>query len=331
MKLVKKKLIRNRTYYYLEYTIRVNGKRLNYSKYVGDKLPFNLKELFLVFFEELTEFVLTKLGDKEKKYFPENAIRTIEKAKSKYLLYNHELFMSELSLFKTLYCILFVLNSNRAEGSKVTRSNIEEVMLKRVKPKTFIEKEIVNSIDAMNFAFSKEFKWNSKGIKTIHQELFKNISPEIAGKFKKSNVIVNNSETTDWKSVSKEMKDLLHWMKKNKKIIYPPQLALEFHWRFEKIHPFEDGNGRIGRILLNAILLEHGYAPMTFFSENHQSYCNAIAKACEGKKHPLAKVFVDCVKKTMLAIDKYHDEQIITGGSSKIGKWEIQRGKIRLS
>ncbi|MBI2638261.1 Fic family protein [Candidatus Peregrinibacteria bacterium] len=42
----------------------------------------------------------------------------------------------------------------------------------------------------------------------------------------------------------------------NKKAYYPPRLALEFHHRFEAIHPFEDGNDRVGRLLFNAFMLQ---------------------------------------------------------------------------
>ena len=141
--------------------------------------------------------------------------------------------------------------------------------------------------------------------------------------------MVNNSITTDWQKVSQEIDELLIWLKKNKKM-YPPQLALEFHWRFEAIHPFLDGNGRVGRILLNALLVRQGYAPVIYFTENHQAYCNAINKAQQGRKIQLAEHFVLSVKKSEQAIEDYKNDRIIKGGSSQVGKWEIQKGKIRL-
>jgi len=107
-------------------------------------------------------------------------------------------------------------------------------------------------------------------------------------------------------------------------------LALEFYWKFEAIHPFEDGNGRVGRILLNRILLEQGYSPVIFFSENHLAHCNAVSKARKKRMLSLAKHFIESVKKTDRAITKYKNEQKITGGSSKVGQWEISQGKIRV-
>ncbi len=317
MKYVKKKLIKGKRYYYFEYPQNIGGKKSTYTKYLGSDIPSNIKERFEEYFGELAAISSISVKQEDKRYF-HAGIDSIELARYKYRMLNHELFINELSLFNTLFYILFVLNSNRSEGSKVTRNDIEEVIKKRIKPKTLIEKEVVNSINAINFAFSKNMKWNEKFIKNIHKQLFWNIHPEIAGKYKKVNNIVNNSLTTDWKKVHGAMKNLLRWYKNNKKKLYSPILALEFHWRFEEIHPFEDGNGRAGRIILNAMLVQQGYAPVIFFTQNHQAYCNAINKAIGGLKKQLAKHFTKSIKKTNIAIEEYRSEEVIKGGSSKV-------------
>jgi Fic family protein len=127
------------------------------------------------------------------------------------------------------------------------------------------------------------------------------------------------------------MKNLLSWFTKMiKERMYTPILALEFHWRFEAIHPFEDGNGRTGRILLNALLIENGFMPVIYFSQNHRAYCNSLSKAQEGKKLPLANHFIDSLTKTHKAIESYEKEGVIRRGSSTVGKWEIQKKGIRL-
>tara|TARA_Y100000310_G_C20648378_1_gene797945 strand:- start:170 stop:1126 length:957 start_codon:yes stop_codon:yes gene_type:complete len=317
MKYIKKKIIKNREYYYFEYYLGLK----TYTKYLGIDLPDNLKERMQQYFQEIASIVVPKTN-----YF--RNVKVIEKARFRYILQNHELFAKEMRLFKTLFYILFVLNSNRSEGSKVTQADIEKVISRKIKPKTMIEKEIVNSIKAINFAFSDKMKWNAKSIKKIHYYLFHGLD-DFAGQYKKINNVVNNSITTDWQKVPQEIKKLLIWFKKNKKI-YPPQLALEFHWRFEDIHPFLDGNGRVGRILLNSLLVQQGYAPVIYFTENHQAYCNAINKAQHGRKRQLAEHFVLSVQKSEKAIDRYKKTRTIHGGSTQVGRWEIQKGKIRL-
>jgi fido (protein-threonine AMPylation protein) len=356
MKYINKKLIKGQFYYYFEYYLRFGKKKYKFTRYLGTELPEDLSKLMKQYFDEIAEFVLDKLNvgnyflqenlkrNERHKFLNKNfhlsecpkghikkcPLLRIELARFRYILLNHELFEKDFKLFKTLFYILFVLNSNRAEGSKVTQADIEKVMARKVKPKTMIGREIINSITAINFAFSDGMKWNNKSIKKIHKLMFFDMYPAIAGDYKKVDNVVNNSPTTKWEEVPKEVRDLLKWLRKNKKKMYPAQLALEFHWRFEAIHPFEDGNGRVGRILLNSLLVELGYAPVIYFSDNHKSYCNAIALALGGHTRQLTKHYVESVKKSERAIEKYKKEGIIGGGSPKVGRWEIQKGKIRL-
>lgn len=326
MKYFKKKIIKGKEYYYFEYYLGLDEKK-TFTRYIGAEIPPHVKEPMKQYFQEIAALVSRNISNS---YFRRENIETIEKARFKYILLNHELFEPEKKLLKTLFYILFVLNSNRSEGSDVTREDIEKIMAKKIKPKTTLDKEIINSIEAINFAFSDKMRWNPKTIRKLHSLLFWNIYPDFAGQYKKVNNIVGNSPTTTWKEVPPEMRNLLQWFHRHKKKMYPPQLALEFHWRFESIHPFQDGNGRVGRILLNAFLIEQGYAPVIYFTDNHRAYCRSLSAARESYSPPLAKHYSESITKSEKAIGQYQKEGIIAGGSSQIGKWEIQKGKIRV-
>lgn len=335
MKYVRRKLIKGIEYCYFEFVFRdMSGKKISFSRYLGKHLPADLKDKIKKFFEEISEITIEKLDEKIKNYFPPNGVNNIEKARGWYHYLNHELCINEFKLFKDLFVILFVLNSNRAEGSKVTREDIEKIIRRKRKPRTRIDVEIINSFDAINFAFSKKMKWNTASLKKIHKILFKGIDDEIAGRYKKENNIVGRgglaSITTPKEKVNEEVKKLMKWLNDMKKKTYPPVLALKFHWKFEQVHPFQDGNGRVGRILFNALLLDNFFMPIIFFSENHMAYSNAIAKAIEGRENKIAKYFVEQLKKTQKRIEDYKKEGIIKGGSSSIGRWEIQHGRIRI-
>ena len=54
--------------------------------------------------------------------------------------------------------------------------------------------------------------------------------------------------------------------------------AAYFHAKFENIHPFSDGNGRVGRLLMNYILLIHNHPPITIYEEDRKNYYNALEK-----------------------------------------------------
>jgi fido (protein-threonine AMPylation protein) len=335
MKYLRKKLIKGIEYYYFEFVFRTtSGERMVFTRYLGKSLPINLKNKIMVFFDEISKLVIKKLDKNIKSYFPLTGVDKIENARGRYHYLNHELCAEEFRLFKDLFVVLFVLNSNRAEGSRVTREDIEKIINKKHNPRTRIDKEIVNSFDAVNFALSKKMRWNVASVKKIHQLLFKHIDDDIAGKYKTENNVAGTggvaSITTPKDKVKEEMKKLMIWFNKMKKKTYPPILALKFHWKFEQIHPFQDGNGRVGRILFNALLLDSFFMPVIFFSENHISYSNAIAKAIEGREKKISRYFIAQLKKTRRKIDEYKKEGKIKGGSSSIGRWEIQKGRIRV-
>lgn len=63
--------------------------------------------------------------------------------------------------------------------------------------------------------------------------------------------------------------DLINWYNGNKDILHPLELAAIFHYKFIRIHPFDDGNGRVARLLMNLILQNHGY-PIIIISSDEQ-------------------------------------------------------------
>ena len=58
----------------------------------------------------------------------------------------------------------------------------------------------------------------------------------------------------------------------------PVELSGRIHYKFEKIHPFGDGNGRIGRLIMNHVLWKHGYPMLIIESKKRKSYYHALNK-----------------------------------------------------
>ncbi|MEZ4886866.1 MAG: Fic family protein [Chitinophagales bacterium] len=76
--------------------------------------------------------------------------------------------------------------------------------------------------------------------------------------------------------------DLLRWYEQEKIKLHPLVLAATFHYRFVKIHPFDDGNGRMSRILMNLILMRGGYPPAIIKMEKRSEYLAALGEADAG-------------------------------------------------
>lgn len=182
----------------------------------------------------------------------------------------------------------FIFNSNNIEGSKIPAKEVKKIIEtgdSRYKNRNEV-KEVYNSIEAFNY-LQKGFKFNSSSIKRLYYILTKNLTmsngePYPKG-FKKIDNIVNNRPTVQPDNVEQSLQELLERYKQIKKTEYPFKLAFDFHLTYEYIHPFLDGNGRTGRLIMNKILIDHGYFPIIVYAANSKAYLNAIAKGLEGK------------------------------------------------
>lgn len=82
-----------------------------------------------------------------------------------------------------------------------------------------------------------------------------------------------------------EMQELVKWYREDKDI-YPVTLAAMLHYKFVRIHPFDDGNGRVSRLLMNYVLLNHGFPPIIIKSEDKQNYLRVLNLADIGDLEP---------------------------------------------
>lgn len=85
-----------------------------------------------------------------------------------------------------------------------------------------------------------------------------------------------------------KMYDLIEWfrLKQTDTTLNPIILAAEFHYKFIRIHPFDDGNGRIARILMNLILMQNGFPPVIIKTEDKASYFSVLQMADAGILEP---------------------------------------------
>jgi Fic family protein len=82
-------------------------------------------------------------------------------------------------------------------------------------------------------------------------------------------------------AVAPDMQELLEWyhVEEAKKELHPVTLAALLHYRFVRIHPFDDGNGRMARILMNLALMKHGYPVAIIKTEDKENYFRALRMA----------------------------------------------------
>ena len=111
-----------------------------------------------------------------------------------------------------------------------------------------------------------------------HDKLFKKTDTNNAGNFRRQDVqpYLGKTEYVLWCDVSDEISGLVKWYNKEKKTMNPVELSARFYKRFELIHPFIDGNGQIGRLLMIFILNRNNYPMSNIESKERQIYINKL-------------------------------------------------------
>ncbi|MEX1364922.1 MAG: Fic family protein [Nannocystaceae bacterium] len=95
------------------------------------------------------------------------------------------------------------------------------------------------------------------------------------------------------------MGDLMKWLYDDGNTLHPVERAVSFHHRFVAIHPFDDGNGRMGRLLMNLLLMQGGYPPAVIRNEKRGEYYAALAQADDGRLGPLLEFVGEALIRSM--------------------------------
>ena len=130
-----------------------------------------------------------------------------------------------------------------------------------------------------------------------HEEIFRETKPDIAGTFRNYQVSVGPYLAPDWQNVENLMKQLIAFI--NESNLNPVELAVRAHYIFEKIHPFSDGNGRIGRLLMNYILWNSGYSMLIIEYKKRKSYYKALQQPEEGFVNYFIRRYLSIHKKRL--------------------------------
>ena len=217
--------------------------------------------------------------------------------------------------------IEYTFDSNRIEGNTLTLRETDLVVHKglTVGGKPLVEHlEAVNHYEAVkmirDFAQQKK-ELTSFFLSSLHSLVLSGIDTENAGKFRQVPVMISGSQHTPpqpWQ-LDKLMEDYFHFYHENRESLHPIILAAELHEQLVTIHPFIDGNGRTARLVMNLILLQHGF-PIAIIhgdTEARLAYYAALEKCNleqdkEDFHYLIAGVVIESQKRLLQLIGKLH-------------------------
>lgn len=205
--------------------------------------------------------------------------------------------------------IEYTYESNRIEGNTLTLQETQLVIEKglTISGKPLKEHlEAINHREAIDFiteVVKDEIALNERIIKQIHAIILKSIDKENAGVYRSVPVLISGSTHTPPQPylLPKLMEDYFLFYEENMKSLHPIALAAEMHERLVTIHPFIDGNGRTSRLMMNLILLQHGYpiANIKGDTESRMKYYNALELSREDNKAAFIELIAQVVKQAL--------------------------------
>lgn len=249
-----------------------------------------------------------------------------------------------LKELKEIATIQSIGSSTRIEGATLTNEEVQSLVknMKITSFKTRDEQEVAGYYNALDLVLESyhHIELNENNIKTLHNQLMKFNAKDLhhKGIYKElpNKVVATYPDgtmktifrTTEPFLVEKEMEDLVFWTTNQlqKEMFHPLLVIGGFIYEFLSIHPFQDGNGRLSRILTTLLLMQNGYGFVQYVSfENiierrKKAYYRALM---DGQQHRYSKeevisewivFFVDCLDELIQKLEKKYVSYLEMGG-----------------
>jgi len=194
--------------------------------------------------------------------------------------------------------------SNAIEGNTLTESETKVVIEDGI---TIGGKPLKDHLEAIGHARAFDYLWElaknpditEQDIKELHKICFQPKDGSAAGQYRQIDVIITGSQHNDKLSrhedVQDHMREFVEQLPDKRKRLHPVVYAATLHRDFIYIHPFEDGNGRTARLIMNHALLATGYPPVIISPAFKHEYIQALEKS-----HSNSQAFTNYIAEQVL-------------------------------
>lgn len=303
---IEKQKKKSGTYFYMVENIRRKGGwekiRIYMGKDIGRREAEQLKKKksadMMKKVEEARESsdsLLTLISDEQRE--------RLSKIKEAYLKGKKRMDRRQHENYYEHFVTEFTYDTNAIEGSTITLQETGMILFDRRVPegKSLREiSEVQNHKDAFDYMLKYNGDISRNFVLKLHKLLMHNILWKYAGTFRDVRVYVRGAGFVppEPKYVDREFKRLMLWYRANKKKYHPVVVAAYFHHVFESIHPFRDGNGRVGRLLLNFVLRKNSLPMINIKYKNRSKYYAALEAGNKGDLRPMSDLIIEYLERT---------------------------------
>ncbi|HEY4514796.1 MAG TPA: Fic family protein [Candidatus Paceibacterota bacterium] len=200
-------------------------------------------------------------------------------------------------------------NSNAIEGSRLSLKETYFVISQgiTIKGKSLKDHlEAKDHYDALNYLYDlvehgKKHTFSEVLIRSLQQLIVRETEPSSAGAYRRGNVGITGSthKPPEAHNVPRLMRELVEWVIDKTKNLHPVELAAITHHKLVSIHPFDDGNGRTARLLMNLVLMQAGYPLAIILKTDRKRYYDALERADRGDYKSFVRFVAQAVERSL--------------------------------
>ncbi|MFH1071864.1 MAG: Fic family protein [Nanoarchaeota archaeon] len=191
------------------------------------------------------------------------------------------------------FLIRFAVNSTAIEGNTISLKDAARLLREDIIPKDHTMREVndlTNTKKVFSGLLEMKPELTAQLIIDIHDALLENIDKRKGFRNHDIHILGQPFKPAPAQYIKADIKLLLKWYAEQKMKLHPFVLAVLFHHKFESIHPFSDGNGRTGRMLMNHLLMQHLYPPLVVNRKDRKEYLGAMNAADKVVQKSLIRV-----------------------------------------
>ncbi len=164
--------------------------------------------------------------------------------------------------------------------------------------------EVINHNKAIDYVMGlldPETSIRAIDILQVHEIVMRNLDDDFAGRIRNGTVRIQEANFTPPSpdKLSDLLNELISYTSDNPDNLHVGVLAAIFHHRLVWIHPFFDGNGRTGRLVMNLLLQKHGYPPAIILKNDRKKYYDALNKANNGDFEKIVLLVLQAIERSL--------------------------------
>ena len=273
-------------YYYLTKNIRLSlNKWKKIRIFLGDKKPS--KEKLRKYTQEIEKKAKPFIKQSNYTHLSEHDAETLQDLKESYSVWIKQIPKSVKEKLNEDFVIRFTYHNNAIEGNRLTLRQTALILKDKVIPSGVRAEdynEAINGKECLDYVKKYDGNLNTKFLEKVNGILTKNTSVVYGGRIRFFDVQIQGSNHVPPPhiEVKKYLLNFYKWYSANKNKLHPFELAALVHAKLTWIHPFEDGNGRTARTIMNYILMKKGFPMFYIPFEKREQYYQSLDFADKG-------------------------------------------------